>query len=174
MTLRPPSAAERPLTADPGTRTDLGPLPWSGATVERILPHREPFLFVDQVLEVEPERRVVGVRTWSAGEALVPLRDRSRAVPVPYLAECMAQVGAVLILSASENRGRLIYFLGIERARFRAPVRAGDTLRVEARVRRLRSRIGTLAGSATVGGRRIAEGVMTFALADPGESGGAR
>jgi 3-hydroxyacyl-[acyl-carrier-protein] dehydratase len=78
----------------------------------------------------------------------------------------MAQVGAVLILSRPENWGRLIYFLGIERLRLRGAVRAGDMLEVEAEVKRLRSRIGTLAGRARVGGRRIAEGSMTFALGE--------
>jgi 3-hydroxyacyl-[acyl-carrier-protein] dehydratase len=141
-----------------------GPLPWHGREIESILPHRPPFLFVDRVVEIEVDRRVVGTRVWAAGEATITLPDRTRAVPAAYLAECMAQVGAVLILSKPENRGKLIYFLSIDSARFRRPVRAGDLLSVEAEVVRLRSRMGTLRGRARVGDRLIADGSMTFAL----------
>src|SRR5688500_16276407 len=123
---------------------DLGPLPWLARTIERVLPHRAAFLFVDRILELEPERRVVGTRTWSEHDAVLGHPDGGRQVPAPYLTECMAQVGAVLILARPENLGRIIYFMGIERGRFRHPVRAGDTLYVVAEVRRMRSRMGTL------------------------------
>jgi len=141
-----------------------GPLPWKGRVIETILPHRAPFLFVDRIDALEPDRRIVGTRVWSPAEAVISLPDGSRAVPVAYLAECMAQVGAVLILAKPENLGKLIFFLGIDHARFRAPVRPGDELRVEATVRRLRSRMGALGGRALVGDRLIADGEMTFAL----------
>ena len=148
----------------------LGPLPWLEADIQRILPHRQPFLFVDRIVAIEPDRRVIGYRTWASVEALVTLPDSSHAVPAPYLTECMAQVGAVLILAKPENHGRLIYFLGIDRVRFRSVVRAGETLEVEAQVLRMRSRIGTLRGTARVGSRKVAEGAMTFALAGPAEA----
>ena len=150
---------------------ELGPLPWRECEIAAILPHRAPFLLVDRITALEPDRRVVGERTWCSAEARVGLPEAGYAVPGTYLAECMAQVGAVLILSKLENRGRLIYFMGIERIRFLAPVRAGETLEVEAVVKRLRSRIGTLDGHARVGGRLVAAGSMTFALGDlPGSA----
>jgi 3-hydroxyacyl-[acyl-carrier-protein] dehydratase len=85
-------------------------------------------------------------------------------MPPTILTECVAQVGAILILSKPENRGRLILFGGIERVRFRGAVYAGDVVEIEARVKRLRSRMGVFEGLARVGGRTVADGTMTFAL----------
>jgi 3-hydroxyacyl-[acyl-carrier-protein] dehydratase len=78
----------------------------------------------------------------------------------------MAQAGAVLILSKPENRSRLIYFMGIDRVRYRRPVTAGDQVFLEGIVVRLRSRMGTLRGIARVDGNVVCEGQMTFALTD--------
>ena len=69
--------------------------------VQRLLPHRRPFLFVDRIDELESHRRVVGSRTWSSSEALVTLADGSLAVPVPYRVECMAQIVAALRMVCS-------------------------------------------------------------------------
>ena len=85
-------------------------------------------------------------------------------MPPTVLTECVAQVGAILILSKPENRGRLILFGGIEQVRFRRPVYAGDVVEIEARVKRLRSRMGVFEGLARVNGRTVANGTMTFAL----------
>jgi 3-hydroxyacyl-[acyl-carrier-protein] dehydratase len=76
----------------------------------------------------------------------------------------VAQVGAILILAKPENREKLIYFMGIERVRYRRSVYPGDTVIIEARVQRLRSRMGVLKGVARVGDHVVAEGTMTFAL----------
>jgi 3-hydroxyacyl-[acyl-carrier-protein] dehydratase len=78
----------------------------------------------------------------------------------------MAQAGAVLILSKPENRGRLVYFMGIDRVRYRRPVVAGDQVRLEGEVLRMRSKMGSLRGRALVDGEVACEGEMTFALAD--------
>ena len=86
------------------------------------------------------------------------------ALPPTILTECVAQVGAILILSKPENRGKLILFRGIERVRFRRPVYAGDVVEIEARVKRLRSRMGQLDGFARVNGQVVVDGAMTFAL----------
>ena len=80
------------------------------------------------------------------------------------LTEAVAQVGAILILSKPANRERLIYFMGIERVRYLRPVHPGDTVEIEARVKRLRSRMGQLQGFARVNGQMVVEGTMTFAL----------
>ena len=72
----------------------------------------------------------------------------------------------MLILAKPENRSRLIYFMGIDRVRYRRPVVAGDRLNLEATVLRLRSKMGTLRGIARVEGKVVGEGVMTFALGD--------
>jgi 3-hydroxymyristoyl/3-hydroxydecanoyl-(acyl carrier protein) dehydratase len=78
----------------------------------------------------------------------------------------MAQAGAVLILAKPENRSRLIYFMGIDRVRYRRPVSAGDTVHLEGIVVRLRGKMGSLRGVARVDGRVVCEGRMTFALGD--------
>jgi 3-hydroxyacyl-[acyl-carrier-protein] dehydratase len=88
-------------------------------------------------------------------------------LPSTILTEAVAQVGAIMILAKPENRQRLIYFMGIERVRYRRPVRPGDVVEIEATVLRLRSRMGLLKGIARVDGKVVVEGTMTFALGPP-------
>ena len=85
-------------------------------------------------------------------------------MPPTILTEAIAQVGAILILSKPENREKLPFFMGIERVRYYRPVRPGDVVEIEARVKRLRSRVGQLSGFARVNGRVVVKGTMTFAL----------
>jgi 3-hydroxyacyl-[acyl-carrier-protein] dehydratase len=140
-------------------------LPLDYAAIERILPHRYPFLLVDRITELEPDQRIVGIKNVSFNERFLSHQRGMRpAVPPTILTECVAQVGAVLILSKPENRDKLILFRAMDRVRFRRPVRPGDTLEIEARVRHLRSRMGQLEGVARVNGQIVAEGMMTFAL----------
>lgn len=142
-------------------------LPMEIEDIKRVLPHRYPFLFLDRVLEFAEDKRIVGVKNVAADEKYflagpggVPM------MPAFILTEALAQTGAVLILAKPENRSRLIYFMGIDRVRYRHPVVAGDTLTLEATVLRLRSKMGTLRGIARVEGKVVGEGVMTFALGD--------
>jgi 3-hydroxyacyl-[acyl-carrier-protein] dehydratase len=148
-------------------------LPLDHAAIERILPHRFPFLLVDRITELEPDKRIVGVKNVTANECYLsaPGPDGRPSLPFTVLTEAVAQVGAILILARPENRSLLPLFRGIERVRFRAPVHPGDIVEIEARVKRLRSRMGVLEGSARVGRRVIAHGTMTFAL---GQRDGAR
>jgi 3-hydroxyacyl-[acyl-carrier-protein] dehydratase len=141
-------------------------LPLDYSAIERILPHRYPFLLVDRVTEFEPDRRIVGIKNVSRSERyLSPAAPGEPGVlPPTILTEALAQVGAILILSKPENRGRLIYFTGIERVRYHGSVGPGDTVEIEALVKRLRSRMGVLTGRARVGRRVVAHGTMTFAL----------
>jgi 3-hydroxyacyl-[acyl-carrier-protein] dehydratase len=142
-------------------------LPLEIEDIKAILPHRSPFLLVDRVIELEPDRRVVAVknvtlneRYFIAGPGGVP------TMPASILTEAMAQAGAVLILCKPENRSRLVYFMGIDRVRYRRPVVAGDQVILEGEVLRLRARIGSLRGRALVDGKIACEGEMTFALGD--------
>jgi 3-hydroxyacyl-[acyl-carrier-protein] dehydratase len=140
-------------------------LPLDYAAIERILPHRYPFLLVDRITEFEVDRRIVGVKNVSRNERYLSREANGSAVlPPTILTEAIAQVGAIMILAKPENRQRLIYFMGIERVRFRGTVRPGDTVEIEAIAVRLRSRMGLLKGVARVGQRRVADGMMTFAL----------
>jgi 3-hydroxyacyl-[acyl-carrier-protein] dehydratase len=144
---------------------DLRTLPFDNAIIERILPHRYPFLLVDRIVEFEPDKRIVGIKNVSLNERYLSHGGcGSPALPPTILTEAVAQVGAIMILAKPENRERLIYFAGIERVRYRRPVRPGDVVEIEATVRRLRSRMGLLRGIARVEGQVAAEGTMTFAL----------
>lgn len=140
-------------------------LPLDYTAIERILPHRYPFLLVDRVTELEPDRRIVGVKNVSQGERYLWKGPGDRPVlPATILTEAVAQVGAILILSKAENREKLIVFMGIERVRYRRPVHPGDVVEIEAVVKRLRSRMGSLSGAARVNGHVVCDGTMTFAL----------
>ena len=145
--------------------TDSLTLPLDYSAIERILPHRYPFLLVDRITEFEPDKRIVGIKNVTLNERYLAHREGEPPVlPPTILTEAVAQVGAILILSKPENRERLIFFMGIERVRYRQPVRPGDVVEIEARVKRLRSRMGQLDGFARVNGRIVMSGTMTFAL----------
>jgi 3-hydroxyacyl-[acyl-carrier-protein] dehydratase len=140
-------------------------LPLDISAIERILPHRYPFLLVDKITEFVPDLRIVGIKAVSDNEPYLSRPAYGRAtLPPTILTEAVAQVGAILILAKPENKDQLIFFRGIERVRFRAPVYPGDVVVVEANVKRLRSRMGVLDGRATVNGKVVVSGTMTFAL----------
>jgi 3-hydroxyacyl-[acyl-carrier-protein] dehydratase len=147
-------------------------LPLDYAAIERILRHRYPFLFVDRIIELEVDRRIVGIKNVSLNERYLWHGTGVKPVlPPTILTEAVAQVGAIMILAKPENREKFIYFAGIERVRYRRPVHPGDVVVIEATVKRLRSRMGLLRGVARVNGRVVVEGTMTFALG-PRQPGG--
>lgn len=140
-------------------------LPLDYSAIERILPHRYPFLLVDRITEFEPDKRIVGIKNVASTDPYLSRPVNGRAsLPPTILTEAVAQVGAILILAKPENKDQLIFFRGMERVRFRAPVHAGDQVVIEANVKRLRSRMGVLEGQATVNGQVVVDGTMTFAL----------
>ena len=140
-------------------------LPLDHAAIERILPHRYPFLLVDRIIEFEVDKRIVGIKNVSLNERyLWHSANGSPVLPPTILTEAVAQVGAILVLAKPENRQRLPFFAGIERVRYRRPVHPGDVVVIEATVLRLRSRMGRLKGVARVDGKIVVEGTKTFAL----------
>ena len=142
-------------------------LPMEIEDIKAVLPHRYPFLLLDRVLELEPDRRCLALKNVASDERYFIAGPGGRpTLPASILTEAMAQAGAVLILTKPENRARLIYFMGIDRVRYRRPVAAGDQVLLEATVVRLRAKMGTLRGIARVNGQVVCEGQMTFALAD--------
>jgi 3-hydroxyacyl-[acyl-carrier-protein] dehydratase len=144
-------------------------LPLDYSAIERILPHRYPFLLVDRITELEPDKRIVGIKNVSLNERYLSHQlGAAPALPPTILTEAIAQVGAILILSKPENREKLPFFMGIERVRYRRPVSPGDVVEIEALVRRLRSRVGQLSGFARVNGVVAVSGTMTFALGPRG------
>ena len=146
-------------------------LPFDQSIIQRILPHRYPFLLVDRVTEFEPDKRIVGIKNVAYDEKLL-WREPGKQPSLPWtiLTEAVAQVGAIMILAKPENADKLIFFMGIEHVRFRKPVHAGDQVEIEATIKRLRRKMGWLHGIARVNGEVMAEGTMTFALTSKGES----
>jgi 3-hydroxyacyl-[acyl-carrier-protein] dehydratase len=143
-------------------------LPLDHAAIERILPHRYPFLLVDCITQFEEDKRIVGIKNVSYDEHYLWQGAGGRpAMPPTILTEAIAQVGAILILAKPENRQRLPLFAGIQKVRYRRPVHPGDVMEIEATVIRLRNRMGLLKGIARVNGKRVIDGTMTFALAPP-------
>ena len=145
-------------------------LPLDHAAIERILPHRYPFLLVDRITEFEVDKRIVGIKNVTHNERYLSHgTDNPPVMPPTILIEAVAQVGAIMILAKPENRDRLIYFMGIEHVRYRRAVYPGDVVEIEARVARLRSRMGLFKGEARVDGKIVASGAMTFALGPVGQ-----
>ncbi len=143
-------------------------LPLDYAAIERILPHRYPFLLVDRITELELDKRIVGIKNVSLNERHLWLGgDGTPVLPPTILTEAIAQVGAIMILAKPENRQQLPFFASIKRVRYRRPVHAGDVVEIEATVVRLRSRMGWLKGVARVNGTPVVVGTMAFALGEP-------
>ena len=148
-------------------------LPLDYTAIERILPHRYPFLLVDRIVEFEEDTRIVGIKNVSLNERYLARRKGEQPVlPPSILTEAVAQVGAILILAKPENREKLIYLREVERVRYHRPVHPGDVVRIEASVVRLRSRVGQLSGVARVDSEVVLDGLMTFALGPSPKSSG--
>jgi 3-hydroxyacyl-[acyl-carrier-protein] dehydratase len=139
--------------------------PFGRDTIESILPHREPFLLLDEVLELEPGRRVVARREvraedpWFAGH--FPQRP---VMPGVLIVEAMAQAGAVAVLVEEENRGKIAFFAGIDDCRFKRVVSPGEVLTLTCEIDTVRGPIGRGKATAHVGDELAARGTLTFAV----------
>jgi 3-hydroxyacyl-[acyl-carrier-protein] dehydratase len=133
--------------------------------IEAILPHREPFLLIDEVVELEPGSRVVARKRVREDEWYLAGHFPGRPVmPGVLIVEAMAQAGAVAVLSEEENRGRMAFFAGIDDVRFKRIVEPGDELQLECELERVRGPIGRGRATATVDGKLAARGTLTFAV----------
>ncbi len=141
------------------------PHPFDRATIEAILPHRHPFLFVDRILDYEPARWIIGVKLVSRNDRfLCPDGSNAPTLPASLVMETMAQIGALLVLGEPANRDKLAVITSVERARYRRPVRAGDELEVKVAIKRWVGPMGRLSGTARVNGQLVASGIMQVAL----------
>jgi 3-hydroxyacyl-[acyl-carrier-protein] dehydratase len=133
--------------------------------IEAILPHREPFLLIDEVLELEPGERVVARKTVRPDEWYLAGHFPGRPImPGVLIVEAMAQTGAVAVLTQDENKGRLALFAGIDDVRFKRIVEPGDELVFECKIDSVRGPIGKGKATAHVGEELAARGTLTFAV----------
>jgi 3-hydroxyacyl-[acyl-carrier-protein] dehydratase len=138
--------------------------------IEEILPHRDPFLLLDEVVELVPGERVVARKRVRENEwYLAGHFPGNPIMPGVLMVEALAQAGAVAVLSLPENRGKLVLFAGIDDLRFKRVVRPGDTLELACDVEAVRGPVGRGKVRATVGGELAVRGVLTFAVAEAPE-----
>ncbi|HEX2224672.1 MAG TPA: 3-hydroxyacyl-ACP dehydratase FabZ [Thermoanaerobaculia bacterium] len=141
---------------------------WDVEWIQTILPHRYPLLLIDRVLEIEPKKRIVAIKNVTINEPVFLGHFPQRPVmPGVMLVEGMAQAGGVLLLQdfpPEEREKKLVYFMGIEEAKFRRPVVPGDQIRYEVEVLRLRSLHCKLSGKVLVDGQLAAEAVISSAM----------
>ena len=139
--------------------------PFGKDVIQSILPHRAPFLLIDEVTELEPGRRVVANRAVRADDWWFPGHFPGRPVmPGVLIVEAMAQAGAVAVLVEDENRGKIAFFAGIDDCRFKRVVEPGDVLTLACEIDAVRGPIGRGKATAHVGDALAARGTLTFAV----------
>ena len=142
-------------------------LPLDRTSIEAILPHREPFLLIDEVVELDPGKRVVAKKSVREDEWFLAGHFPGNPImPGVLMVEALAQCGAVAVLAEEENRGKLALFAGIDDVRFKRIVRPGDELTLECEIEAVRGPIGRGKARATVDGALAVRGTLTFAVTE--------
>lgn len=140
-------------------------LPLGKAEIEAILPHRDPFLLIDEVVELEPGKRAVARKTVRADEWFLAGHFPGRPImPGVLMVEGMAQTGAIAVLTVEGNRGKMVLFGGIDSVRFKRIVEPGDTLEYVCELEAVRGPVGKGKIRATVDGQLAVRGALTFAV----------
>ncbi|TKJ34193.1 3-hydroxyacyl-[acyl-carrier-protein] dehydratase FabZ [bacterium (candidate division B38) B3_B38] len=136
--------------------------------IMKLLPHRFPFLLVDRIVELEEKKRIVGIKNVTINESFFQGHfPKTPIMPGVLIIEAMAQVGGILLLRTIPKReNKLVYFMGIDQAKFRKPVLPGDQLRFEVEVLRLKSRVCKMQGKAYVGEELVAEAIIMSSMVD--------
>ncbi len=132
------------------------------------LPHRYPFLLIDRIVEYEAKTRIVGLKNVTVNEPF--FQGHFPGVPIMpgvLIIEAMAQAGGFLVFKTLPDKDqKLVFLMGVDKARFRRPVRPGDQLLIEMAVDRVKARVGKLNGKAWVNGNLAAEAEVLFSLVD--------
>jgi 3-hydroxyacyl-[acyl-carrier-protein] dehydratase len=133
--------------------------------IEKIIPHRHPFLLVDRIIELEVNKRAVGLKAVTVNEPFFRGHFPDyHVMPGVLIIEALAQVGAVALLSSEEHKGKLAFFAGIKEAKFKRQVIPGDVLRLETEIVKVRGSIGIGEAKAYVGDQLACSATLTFAL----------
>jgi len=143
--------------------------PLDRADIEALLPHRDPFLFIDRIVEVEYGQRAVGIMEDAGAYEDTVLRGHFPGFPVlpgAIIVEALAEVGGIAALGMTENIGKIAMLTGLDRWKFRRPARPGHTLRLEANLLRYRGNFGRATAHASINGELCAEGEISFAIID--------
>lgn len=136
--------------------------------IMRILPHRYPFLLIDRIVDMEPKTRVTAIKNVTINEPFFPGHFPGHPImPGVLIVEAMAQAGGILLLNTIENpQEKLAYFMGIDKARFRKPVKPGDQVRFELEMVKLRMRTCKMEGKAYVNNDLVAEAELMATVMD--------
>ena len=135
--------------------------------IQKILPHRYPFLFVDRIENLEPGKRAIGYKLVSVNDYYFQGHFPGHPVmPGVLIMEALAQVGGVIMLSMPEMQGKIAYFMSVDYCKFRQTVVPGDELRMEVEVLRCRAKTGQCAGRAYVKDKLVCEAEVKFAIVD--------
>lgn len=135
--------------------------------IKKIIPHRDPFLFVDKVSEIDPLKRGIGYLTLTNDMAFFKGHfPQEPVMPGVLIIEAFSQVGATVLLSDESYEGKIVFMAGADNLKFRRKVVPGDTLRLEVEVIRLRGNFGSAHGKAYVGDELAAEGTVKFAVGE--------
>ncbi|MBR5508461.1 MAG: 3-hydroxyacyl-ACP dehydratase FabZ [Lachnospiraceae bacterium] len=133
--------------------------------IMEIIPHRQPFLLVDRIEELEPGKRAVGKKCVTYNEPFFNGHfPQEPVMPGVLILEALAQTGAVAVLSLEENKGKTVYFAGIDKAKFKRKVVPGDVLTLELEIVKQKGPIGVGNAKATIDGKIAATAEMTFAV----------
>lgn len=130
--------------------------------IRKLIPHRYPFLLVDRIVEVEPDRRIVCIKNVTINESFFQGHFPDKPImPGVLICEAMAQAAAVLAACSEHDPDKIFVLTGLDRAKFKQPVEPGDQLRIEMEVARRRKHFWRLAGFVTVDGKRVAEAELS-------------
>jgi 3-hydroxyacyl-[acyl-carrier-protein] dehydratase len=135
--------------------------------IQNFLPHRYPFFLVDRVIEIDPGKKAVGIKNVTMNEEFFQGHFPGNPImPGVLIIEAMAQLAGVLAFNSGANKGTSVYFLSIEKAKFRRPVVPGDQIKLEITVSQHRGNVWKFSGSAVVEEKVAAEAEFTAMVTD--------